>query len=95
MTMATRPRTRSDYQRAVERSRADTLPAIAVTRTPTTIPAPASAKRRIALSALDDDDRALLALVDGKRTVGSIIEWTGQTASKVGARLLRLGVIAF
>ncbi len=54
--------------------------------------------RRATRTTLDAQELALLALVDGTRTVGGIIEVTGETAAKVGARLLRLerlGVIAF
>ena len=53
---------------------------------------------RNAGAALGEADRALLALVDGKRTVGAIIERTGSTSARVGSglcRLERLGLIAF
>ncbi len=124
MTMATHSRTRSDYLRAVERSRAETRPqmdaarggavqgerapisvddvgAAAVrlaARVPSSEVPKRTGSRRATRTTHDAQELALLALVDGTRTVGGIIAVTGETAAKVGARLLRLerlGVIAF
>ena len=49
-------------------------------------------------ASLGESDLALLELIDGRRTVGAIVERSGETSARVGAglcRLERLRLIAF